>query len=264
MIKTKVFAAAAALTLLGGMGAVAAAAGPASASTQTCNTCIHVQSDYAFRGSLDAEHADTAVNTPAVLWYETPSASDSGADFQGFAAGTVTQTLGAVAPSDDSTLNQSGENWYAYTGDTYIRLKYSPYGDNSANTYLGLDGTTLSLRADNPDSKWQEFIEVPVTAGGAPDGTLNGGANGSTGTGLGGTANACGSLTDPTSGYGYNAEASYCVLVDVGQTADPADPDVFTDPGNADTGSLVPQVVAFANVNQNGDYTTSQVWDFQN
>ena len=213
-------------------GGLAVTALPASASTVTCTDCTHVQSVYAFRGALDAESAGTAVNTPIVLWYEKSTTTDSGADLLVTSAGSVTDS---PTIANFGLVNQSHLNWVNYEGDSVVRFKYDPFGNGGANTYMGLNGTKLALRNDNPDSVWQEFIEVPVSSTGVPA--------------LTNAANAC---------------TSYCVLVDVGQTQNPDDPIVVTDPGDAFTGSLVQQTVAFGNVNQAGDYPTNQVWKFEN
>lgn len=229
--KARLAASAAALALASG-GLALAAASSASASTVTCTSCTHVQNEYAFRGALDAVHQGTALNTPIVLWYEKASTTDPGADLLVVPGGTV---AAAVTSADFGVVNQSNLNWVSYIGDSVVRFKYDPYGNGGANTYVGLNGTNVALRADNPNSKWQEFIEAPVTSSGAP---------------LSPSANACSS--------------GHCVLIDVGQTANPNDPIVVTDPNNANTGSLVQQDVTFGNVNQAGDYATNQVWDFQN
>ena len=217
----------------GVMNASAATTAPARPGfTVTCVACTHVQNEYAFRGALDAIHQGTAVNTPIVLWYETPTATDPGADL--FVSTVTTAITGGH-------VNQSGLHWTQYNGDSVVRFKYDPYGNGGANTYVGLDGpgnpTLLALRADNPNSVWQEFIEVPVTAAGVF------GAN---------AANAC------------SAGLKHCALIDVGQSVNTNDPVVVTDPGNAFTGSLAQQDVEAENINQFGAIATSQVWDFQN
>lgn len=228
-IKTKLLAAAATATLLSGVGV--ALSGAAQASTQTCTACTHVQNSYAFRGALDAKAAGTAINTPIILWQEKASTTDSGADLLVVSAGSVTASR---AINNFGLVNQSSLNWAAYERDSVVRFKYDPYGNGGANTYMGLNGTKLALRADNQNSIWQEFIEVPVSSSGSPERAA---------------ANAC---------------ASHCVLIDVGQTANPDDPMVATDPQNAFTGSGVQQDVEFASTNQAGDYVTNQVWGFQN
>jgi hypothetical protein len=244
-----------ALGLCGG-GALAGAAQPAGAVTVTCLSCIHVQNEYAFRGALDAVHQATAVNSPVSLWFETPTTTDAGADLQVVSAGTVTP---AVATADFGVVNQSKVNWVDYEGDSVVRFHYDPFGNGGANTYIGLngqmgDGTSVALRKDNPNSIWQEFIEVPVNAVGQPNGNNNnGGINN-----LGGVANACGSPVTPTPG------AQHCVLIDVGQTQNPNDPFVLTDPDNAITGSLVQQRVEQADINQFDAVNTDQVWQFRN
>lgn len=247
-IRTKLLAAAATATLLSGVGVVAAgAADAAPALTVTCVSCVHVQSDYAFRGALDAVGQATAPNSPISLWYETPTTTDSGADLQ---VTGITSVVKSTTHSNDGVVNQSSLNWFSYVGDTVVRFKYDPFGNGGANTYIGLNGLKVALRADNPNSIWQEDIEVPVTKDGVP--------NGYGPEHLGGVKNACGDPAFPSS------HAEYCVLVNVGQTANPNDPFVITDPGDANTGSLVQQVVTNANQNQFGAYPTNQVWDFQN
>jgi hypothetical protein len=253
-------AAAAAVALSGGLAAAASSAADAApALTVTCVSCIHVQNVYAFRGALDAAHAATAVNTPIVLWYEQATTTDSGADLLVVPAGTVTQSL---TTADFGVVNQSNLNWISYLGDTVVRFKYDPFGDGGANTYVGLNRLTVSLRHDNPDSIWQEFIEVPVSAAGSPDGqtvTETGGTVSFTGsTGPANVKNACGAPTTVNP-----AATGHCVLIDVGQTANPGDPMVVTDPNDAFTGSLVPQVVGFENPNQFGAVPTNEVWDFR-
>ena len=256
-IKSKVFAAVAALTLAGGLSASLAATS-AWATTQTCNTCVHVQNDYAFRGAHDALHQATAVNSPIGLWYEQAATTDAGADLLAVSSQTV---IPSTTHANNGVINQSGLNWYPYEGDTVVRFKYDPFGNGGANTYVGLNGAKVALRADNPNSVWQSFIEVPVTKTGLPAGTGPGATTSpspTTGTGqLGGVPNACGPLNPTAKG------TTYCVLVDVGQTQNVDDPMVVTDPSDADTGSGVQQDVEFASVNQNGEYATNQVWDFQ-
>jgi hypothetical protein len=239
-----------------GAGAGAAAAVPAQAVTVTCLSCIHVQNVYAFRGALDAVHQATAVNSKISLWYETPTTTDAGADIQVVSAGTV---VPALQTADFGVVNQSHVNWVDYEGDSVVRFRYDPFGNGGANTFIGLngqmgDGTSVALRKDNPNSVWQEFIEVPVNALGQPNGNNNnGGINN-----LGGVANACGNPVAPT------ASAQRCVLIDVGQTQNPNDPFILTDPDNAFTGSLVQQKVQQATINQFDAVSTDQVWVFRN
>ena len=221
-------------------GVLAFAASPASARTVTCLSCAHVQNQYAFRGALASQAQRTAINTPIILWYEAPTTTDPGADLMVTSAGSVVS--GAV--------NQSSVNWSAYNGDSVVRFKFAPFGNGQANTYVGLNGTKLALRNNNPNSVWQEFIEVPVTAAGIP----NGSGPGHTG----GVLNACG----PANPVVLNS-ARHCLLIDVGQTQNPLDPLLVTDPLNAFTGSLVQQDVEHGIINQFGAYSTAQVWRFQ-
>lgn len=256
-LKHKMGAIAAVILLpLAGLGL---AAGAALASTQTCNDCVHVQNDYAFRGALDALHQATAVNSPIGLWYEQAATTDAGADLLAVSSQTV---IASTTHANNGTINQSSLNWYPYEGDTVVRFKYDPFGNGGANTYVGLNGSKVALRADNPNSVWQSFIEVPVTKAGLPVGTGPGTSTSPSTTGpgagqLGGVPNACGPLNPTAKG------STYCVLVNVGQTQNVDDPMVVTDPGDADTGSGVQQDVEFASINQNGEYATNQVWDFQ-
>jgi hypothetical protein len=252
-------ASAAALALAGGAAtALPASAAPARPDiTATCVACIHVQNTYAFRGALDAVHQATAVNSPISLWYETPTTTDAGADLLVVDAGVVTR---AIANADFGVVNQSKINWVDYVGDSVVRFKYDPFGNGGANTYIGLngqkgDGTSVALRKDNPNSVWQEYIEVPVNALGQPNGNnANGGINN-----LGGVPQACGSPVNPTP-----STVRHCVLIDVGQTTNPNDPFILSDPNDAFTGSLVQQDVEQATINQFDAVATSQVWQFRN
>jgi hypothetical protein len=210
-IKSKLAASAATLAAIGGFAV--AAAGPASA-TQTCNTCFHVYNEYAFRGALAAAGQGTAVNTPIVLWYENRSTTDPGADFLVHDQGKVTATGG---------VNQSALNWVKYAGDHVVRFQYAPYGNTSANTYIGLKGTKVAIRNDNPNSIWQEWIVVP---------------------------------NDQVGLYGHGF-----VLINVGESTNTNDPLVLTDPQNAVTGSLVQQDVQPVAFNQQDTVPTNQVWD---
>ena len=162
-----------------------------------------------------------------MLWYETPTTTDPGADLL---VKTVTTAI------TGGHVNQSHLHWTAYNGDSVVRFLYDPYGNGGANTYVGLDGTALALRADTPNSVWQEFVEVPVDANGFA---------------LPNTPNAC-------------KAPAHCVLVDVGQTANTNDPLVVTDPFNAFTGSGEQQDVEFQSINQFNATATNQVWQFQN
>jgi hypothetical protein len=134
-----------------GVGALLAATA-ASATTTTCNECHHIQNEYAFRGALDAEHAATAVNTPITLWQESASTTDSGADF-------LVQDVGTVSHSNWSQLNGN------FHGDEVVRFECAPYGNTSADTYIGLNGTNVALRADNSNPVWQEWVVAPVNGG---------------------------------------------------------------------------------------------------
>jgi hypothetical protein len=227
--------------LAAGIGAVAiggtvAGMSAAGASTQTCNACVHIQNDYAFRGALDALHQATAINSPIGLWYEKPSTTDAGADLLTVSAGTV---------SSHGKVNQSGLDWSAFKGDAVVRFQYDPFGNHGADTYVGLEGpapataTKLALRADNPNSIWQEWIAVPL--------------------------DSSGHATTPNANVIFNTTGhDHYALINVGQTVNPTDPYVATDPGDSITGSLVQQDVEHANFNQNAAVPTNQIWDTQN
>ena len=212
-IKSKLAASAATLAAVGGFAV--AGAGAASASP-TCVDCHHVYSDYGFRGALAAEGAGTAVNTPIVLWFNSRGTTDPGADF-------ITHVVGYVGKKGG--VNQSPLDWSAYKGDEVVRFKYAPYGDTSADTYIGLNGSQVAIRNDNPNSIWQEWIVVPLSA-----------------------------QDNGKYGAGY-------ALVDVGQTVNTDDPYIMTDPDDAHVGSLVQQDVEHAAVNQFGHVPTNQVFE---
>ena len=245
--------AASAVTVLA-TGGLAFAALPASATTQTCNECLHVENAY-YQGALDFEGQHTSINTPVIMWGETPATTDPGADL------LVNTTPGTVPRKGN--INQSHLDWSAYRGDSIVRFEDAPFGNTGPDTYLGLNGTSLALRHDNPHSQWQEFIEVPVSSTGVIDQSSTYASN----------ANAC------EAAYGVSPSsfttnlpndtlvtltAPTCMLVDVGQSVNPDDPMVVTNPGNSGIYSAVQQVVTPENPNQNNEIPSNQLWYFAN
>lgn len=239
-LRAKLAAIAAPALMVGGLAF--AAASPASASTVTCSACVHIENGYFF-GAIDATHQGTAVNTPIIMWGETPATDDPGADF------LLNTTAGTVTHS--GKVNQSPLNWSAYRGDTVARFEYAPFGNTDANTYIGLNGTKLALRNDNPDSKWQEFIEVPLSSTGVPL------------TGSSGFKNACGTTSTADGFYSSVESSDFCMLIDVGQSVNADDPTVVTNPFNSGIYSLVQQQVSPENPAGNGTIPNDEQWYFE-
>ena len=109
-----------------------------------------------------------------------------------------------------------------YHGMAVVRFEYTPDGNDAAHVYLGLTpGTSkASVRPDNTADPDYQSY-IEVPV-------------------------------DNT----HNA----VVLVNVGESSNPSDPMVLTDPGYAFTGSKTQIALAPASVNQNGDVDTSQLW----
>lgn len=209
--KAKIAAGAATFALVGGgvglAGTMSASAAPAK--TPTCNDCTHVQNVYAFRGNLDSLGQHTTYNNPVVLWPGTATTGDPGQDFRWVIQGEVGAT-GRYAAFDS-----------LYGNDAVVRFQYTPYGNNSANVYLGLNGSLAAIRPDNqtnPD--YQSWIVVPE----------------------------------------YGAQHGEVYLINVGATGNPSDPVVLTDPGYAVTGSKTQIDIETLNINQDRQVDTSQLW----
>jgi hypothetical protein len=134
-IKSKVFAAAAALTLVGGAGAVAATATAANAATPSCgNTCIDIfNHDFGTHAHpnfvQDTYRQGEKVGQPQILFRVAnfDPAEDYTFSYQGlvsdfFAAGLVTAAFNLHYGNGSAT---AGHN------DAAFELQYSPYGVDS-------------------------------------------------------------------------------------------------------------------------------------
>jgi hypothetical protein len=210
--KAKIAAGAATFALVGGgvgLAGTTVASASKSPKTPTCSDCTHVQNVYAFRGNLDSLGQGTSYNNPVVLWYGTGTTSDPGQDFRWRLQGIVSRRGPYKAFHD------------LYGGDAVIRLQYTPYGNNSANVYLGLDGLKAAIRPDNMvDPEYQSWV-VDLK---------------------------------------HNRGHKEAVLINVGETTNPADPYVLTDPGYAAVGSKTQLDLEILNVNQYRHVDTSQLW----
>jgi hypothetical protein len=149
-IKSKVFAAAATLTLVGGVGAAGAmSAGTAMAATPSCgHSCIDIFSrEFGTHQTpafvLDVLRQGSKVGQPLILFRtsDTDPAEDFAADFQGttadfFAAGLVSSAVAlhyGCIPSglaDDNFPDCLGETTFAIN-DPAFEIEYAPYGVDS-------------------------------------------------------------------------------------------------------------------------------------
>jgi hypothetical protein len=133
-IKSKVFAAAAALTLVGGAGAVAATATSANAATPSCGfTCIDIfNHDFGTHAHpnfvLDTLRQGEKVGQPQILFRVANSdpAEDYTFSFQGkvsdfFAAGLVSAAVNL----------HYGAGAVGFPDDNAFEIQYSPYGVDS-------------------------------------------------------------------------------------------------------------------------------------
>jgi hypothetical protein len=154
-IKSKVFAATAALTLVGGVGAVGAlSASSASAATPSCgHSCVDIFSrDFGTHSTpnfvVDVLRQGEKVGQPIILFRTSNSdpAEDFSPSFQGltsdfFAAGMVSAAValhyGCVAGVPDA-----GSTCSAGVNDPAFEIEYAPYGVDSG-LCMGLASTAV-------------------------------------------------------------------------------------------------------------------------
>ena len=139
-IKSKIFAAAATLTLVGGIGAAGAlTAGAASAATPSCgHNCIDIFSQKFGTHKhpnfvLDVYQAKAKAGQPVILFQA--SNSDPGEDFTISFQGTVNDFYKAGLVS--SSLNLHYSKLWAY------EIEYSPYGADSGYC-VGVGSTAVN------------------------------------------------------------------------------------------------------------------------
>jgi hypothetical protein len=179
-IKSKVYAAAATLTLVGGVGAVGAfAAGTASAATPSCgNNCVNIFTrEYGTHGSpnfvVDTLRQASATGQPVILFRASSfdPAEDFSASFQGstsdfYAAGMVSPALAlhygcTVGPFVTCA---------AGVDDPAFEIEYSPYGVESGMCMgvgtTAAQGTKVALEPCGASSKtvWiADIADSPTT-----------------------------------------------------------------------------------------------------
>jgi hypothetical protein len=185
-IKSKVLAAAATLTLVGGFGAAGAlTAGTASAATPSCgNACINVFSKqfgthHHPNFVVDVLRQGERVGQPIILFRTAnfDPAEDFTVAFQGtvadfFAAGLVSSAValhyGCVAGSSPSC--QSKTNPHGFPNDFAFENEYAPFGVQSglclgvAATAFNDEGVTLQPCGVSAKTVWiVDTFDSPVT-----------------------------------------------------------------------------------------------------
>jgi hypothetical protein len=136
-IKSKVLAATAALTMVGGVGTAGVlTAGTASAATPSCNNnCIDFYShQFGKDFLLDVYKRIDAVGAPAILFQK--SNEDPALDFDFSLEGTVADFLAAGLVTPALALQ--------YSGDFAIEIQYSPYGADTG-LCLGVAATATQF-----------------------------------------------------------------------------------------------------------------------
>jgi hypothetical protein len=153
-IKSKIFAAAATLTMVGGIGTAGAlTAGTASAATPSCgHNCIDLYSrEFGTHAHpafvLDVYRQQAKAGAPIILWAATNS--DPAEDFTVAAQGTVNDFYKAGLVSASLDLHYA--NFEAY------ELEYAPYGAESGYCVgvatTAADGTGVTLQPCGESSK---------------------------------------------------------------------------------------------------------------
>jgi hypothetical protein len=174
-IKSKVFAAAATLTLVGGVGAAAAMS--AGAATPSCGTnCLDVFSKQfgtfghpAF--ALDTWRQGAKVGQPQILFRtsNTDPAEDYSLSFQGttsdfFAAGLVSSAVELHYGGGINVTKPAGNP--VFPDDPAFEIEYSPYGVGSglcvgvAHTAVQNEGVTLQPCGDTSKTVW--ILDIPL------------------------------------------------------------------------------------------------------
>jgi len=192
-IKSKVFAAAASLTLVGGLGAVAMTAGTASAATPSCGwSCVNIFShNYGTHHHpgfvLDVLRQGEKVNQPVILFRTSNSdpAEDFTVSYQGQVsdfntAGLMTNSMNLhygggcefYRPPTTPNLNVSanGGRCYKYYPDDFaFEIQYSPYGMNSGLCVgvpsTAVQDTFVSLQPCGVSSKTVWVVDIANSTG---------------------------------------------------------------------------------------------------
>jgi len=175
-IKSKVFAAAAALTLVGGAGAVAATATAANAATPSCGfTCIDIfNHDFGTHAHpnfvLDTLRQGEKVGQPQILFRVANSdpAEDYTFSYQGkvsdfFAAGLVSAAVN-LHYGGGATLGKG-----TFPDDSAFEIQYSPYGVDSGLcagvAATAVAGEKITLEPCGVSAKTVWIVDSADTAG---------------------------------------------------------------------------------------------------
>jgi len=170
-IKSKVFAATATLTLVGGASAVGLL--PAQASTPLCGSCVTVAGEEFGNGTpgfvLDVLRQGEKVGQPVILF--RTSNTDPAEDFIISNEGLVS-TFYADGGLVSSELDQK------YGTDRAYELEYAPYGVDSG-LCMGIastagNGTPVALEPCGASSKTLWVVDTGADASGAYNPLING------------------------------------------------------------------------------------------
>jgi len=167
-IKSKVAAAAAAVTLVGGFGAVAAStATSAGAATPSCgNACVNVFSKLFGTHRhpnfvMDVWRQAAKVNQPIILFRS--SLSDPAEDFNASLQGTVNDFFNAGLVSAAVNLHYGG-GAVGFPNDPAFELEYTPYGVGSGLCVgvfsTAAQGTKVSLQPCGVTSKTVWIVDT--------------------------------------------------------------------------------------------------------
>jgi hypothetical protein len=169
-MKSKVLAAAATMTLVGGVSAAGLL--PANAATPSCGaSCVSgYGQEYGAPFVLDVLRQGEKVGQPVILF--RTSTSDPAEDFTYADEGTVADFYnGGVDPLVSAGLDKT------YGGDTAYELEYAPYGvDSGLCVGVGStagDGTPVALEPCGASSKTVWVVDT-ANASGAYDPLING------------------------------------------------------------------------------------------
>jgi hypothetical protein len=176
-IKSKVFAAAATLTLVGGVGAVGAMS--ASAATPSCgDTCVNVFSfEFGHHSTpgfvMDVFRQSAKTGNPIILF--RTSDTDPAEDFTVSFQGTVADFFAAGLVSAEVDLHY-GAGATGFPNDPAFEFEYAPYGVDSGLctgvAATAVEGSKVSLQPCGVSSKTVWVVDTgdstTVTAGYVP------------------------------------------------------------------------------------------------
>ena len=170
-IKSKVLAAAATLTLVGGVGAASAlTAGPAAAGTPSCgSSCLNISNkDFGPGSVVDVFRQSQKVGQPIIL-FRTAN-SDPAEDFTIAFQGRVSDFFAAGLVSSAVNLHFGG-GAKGFPDLNAFEIEYAPFGVNSglcmgvAATASAGEGVTLQSCGVSAKTVWiEDFLDVSATS----------------------------------------------------------------------------------------------------